>query len=54
MFWDYRGSTVYFIRYGMHKFIVAELVFFFLQKMRICATKRKQKGCVEPVKYAKI
>jgi hypothetical protein len=34
MFWDYQGSveTDYFIGFGMHKFVVAELVIFFLKK----------------------
>jgi hypothetical protein len=45
MFWDYQGSveTDYFIGFGMHKFVVAELVIFFLKKERICATKRKNR-----------
>jgi hypothetical protein len=36
MFWDYQGSveTDYFIGFGMHKFVVAELVIFFFKKKR--------------------
>lgn len=36
MFWDYQGSveTDYFIGFGMHKFVVAELVIFFFFKKR--------------------
>ena len=45
MFWDYQGSveTDYFIGFGMHKFVVAELVIFFFKKKRICASKRKSR-----------